>query len=76
MSTDDSNDDKACVSFAIPGLYGCKVFDVLSCSNNCHPSDTVGAVLVSSFHEEGILVLETVEELENELLCGSDFVFV
>uniref|UniRef100_A0A0A9CLK4 Uncharacterized protein n=1 Tax=Arundo donax TaxID=35708 RepID=A0A0A9CLK4_ARUDO len=76
MSSNDSNDDRACVSFAIPGLYAFKVLDALSCSDTCCPSDMFGTVLVSSFHEEGVLAHEIVEELENELLCGSDFDFV
>jgi len=52
------------------------VLDVLSCFDTCRPSDIFGAVLVSSFHEEGIIVLEIVDELENELICGSDFDFI
>jgi hypothetical protein len=63
MSSDDSSDVTAWVSFAIPGLYGFKVLDKLS-----RPSVIFGTVLVSSFHEEGSFVLEAVEELENELL--------
>jgi len=51
------------------------VLDVLSCSDTCRSSDIFDVVLVSSFHEEGIIVLEIVE-LENELICGSDFDFV
>jgi hypothetical protein len=61
-----SSDDRECVSFIIPGLYGSMVLDVLSCSDTCRPSDIFGIVLVSSFHEEGIIVLGIVEELENE----------
>jgi len=52
------------------------VLDVLSCSDTCRSSDIFDVALVSSFHEEGIIVLEIVEELENELICGSDFDFV
>jgi hypothetical protein len=76
MSNDDSNDVTAWVSFAIPGLYGFKVLDKLSRSDTCRPSVIFSTVLVSSFHEEGSLELEFIEELENELLCGSDFDFV
>jgi hypothetical protein len=74
MSSDDSSDDRACVSFEIPGLYGCKVLD--SFSDTCCPSDIFVAVLVSSFHEEGVFVLEITEELENGLLCDSDLGFI
>jgi len=75
MSNDDSSDVTAWVSFAIPGLYGFKVLDRLSRSDTCRPSVIFGTVLVSSFHEEGSLALEIIEELENELLCASDFDF-
>jgi hypothetical protein len=71
-----SSDDRECVSFTIPGLYGSMVLDARSWSDTCRPSDIFGAVLVSSFQEEGIIVFEIVEELENELICGSDFDFV